>query len=267
MTSEQETERLAHIYSAQARVYGERWSPIIRGAGERLLEALAWRGAKRVLDIGTGAGTHLPDIRRLAPDAWVLGVDRSHGMLELARSRGMPLALVDGMDLALRDQSFDIAAMMFMLFHLPDPLGVLREVRRVLRPAGKVALVTWAEDPDVGASKVWDAELDALGAREPEPILRHHELMNTIDKMARLLSDAGLFTRKLWLERLEHTWDVDSLCALHTGFGRAKDKLDSLDTPTRAAFLERMRGQLARLPEEAFRYRATVVCSVACRPA
>ena len=87
--------------------------------------------------------------------------------------------------------------------------------------------MTWAED--VGASKVWDAELDALGAREPEPILPQHELMNTIDKMARLLSDAGLVTRKLWLERLEHTWDVESLFALHIGFGRAKGKLDSLE--------------------------------------
>jgi hypothetical protein len=44
-------------------------------------------------------------------------------------------------------------------------------------------------------------------------------------------------------------------------------KLDSLNGPTRVAFLERIRGQLAGLPEEAFRYRATVVCSVACRPA
>jgi SAM-dependent methyltransferase len=267
MTSEPETERLARIYSAQARVYAERWSPVIRQAGERLLEALDWRGARRVLDIGTGAGTHLPDIRRLAPDAWVLGVDRSPGMLELARPQWIPLALMDGMNLALRAQSFDVALVIFMLFHLPDPLAALRGVRHVLRPAGTVGLVTWAEDPDVGASKVWDAELDALGAREPEPILRQHELMNTIDRMARLLSDAGLVTRKLWLERLQHTWDVESLFALHTGFGRAKGKLDSLDGPTRAGFLERMRGQLAGLPEEAFRYRGTVVCSVACRPA
>ena len=85
--------------------------------------------------------------------------------------------------------------------------------------------------------------------------------------MASLLSDAGLTAVKLWIERLEHTWDVEGLFALHTGFGRAKRKLDSLNGPTRIAFLERIRGQLAGLPEEAFRYRGTVVCSVACRPA
>jgi SAM-dependent methyltransferase len=188
-------------------------------------------------------------------------------MLDLARPQRIPLALMDGMDLALRAQSFDVAVMIFMLFHLPDPLNALRGVRRVLRPGGTLGLVTWAADPDVEASQVWDAELDALGAREPEPILRQHELMNTTDKMASLLSGAGLTTVKLWIERLEHTWDVEGLFALHTGFGRAKRKLDSLNEPTRIAFLERIRGQLAGLPEEAFRYRGTVVCSVACRPA
>jgi len=91
--------------------------------------------------------------------------------------------------------------------------------------------------------------------------------MNTTAKMATLLSEAGFTTVKLWIERLEHTWDVESLYALHTGFGRAKRRLDALDGPTRAAFLERMRDQFAKLPEEAFRYRGTVVCSIACRPA
>jgi SAM-dependent methyltransferase len=263
---EQETERLARIYSSQARVYVERWSPIIRAGGLRLLEALAWRGATRVLDIGTGAGAHLPDIRRLAPDAWVLGVDRSPGMLDLARPQGIPLALMDGMDLALRAQSFDVALMVFVLFHLSSPLDALRGVRRLLRLGGTVGLVTWAEDPDVEASRIWDAELDALGAREPEPILRQHELMDTPDKMAGLLSAAGFVTVRLWLERLEHTWEAESLFALHTGFGRAKRKLDSLDEPTRAAFLQRMRERLAELPEEAFRYRGMVVCGLACRP-
>ena len=267
MTAEHETERLARIYSAQARAYAEGWSPIIRVAGQRLLEALPWRGCARVLDVGTGAGEHLSDIRRLAPTAWVLGVDRSVGMLELARSRGVPLALMDAMDVSLRPETFDVAAMIFMLFHLDDPVAALRNVRRVLRPGGTLGVVTWAEDPDVEATRLWEAELDALGARELDPIPRKHELMNTTEKMAGLLSAAGFHPQRLWVERLEHQWTVVGLMALHTRFGRAKRKLDSLDAETRDAFLARIRPRLAGLPPAAFLYRATTVCSVGLSPA
>ena len=228
-----DAERLARIYSAQARAYAETWSPIIGTAGRHLLETLPWRECKRVLDIGTGAGEHLPDIRRLAAGAWILGIDRSAGMLELARSHRVPLALMDGMDVALRPQSFDVALMIFMLFHLDDPATALRNVRAVLRPGGTLGAVTWAEDPDVEASRLWEAELDALGARDPDPIPRKHELMNTTEKMTALLASAGLTPQKLWLERLEHTWSIETLFALHTGF--AETRLPRCGDPCRVS--------------------------------
>jgi ubiquinone/menaquinone biosynthesis C-methylase UbiE len=268
MTAEQDAERLAFGYSAQAQAYAESWSPIIRVVGGRLLERLPWRGSKRVVDIGTGAGAHLGDVRRLARDAWILGVDRSRGMLDLARCHGVPLVEMDGMSLALRARSFDVAVMIFMLFHLGDPVAALRGVRRILRPGGTLGCVTWALDPDVEASRMWEAELDALGARDPAaPIARKHELMNTTEKMAGLLSSAGLRSVTMWIEAIEHDWTVDRLFALHTGFGRAKRKLDSLPAATRAMFLERITHRLSKLPPDAFRYRATAVCSVADRPA
>ena len=167
MPAEQDAERLARIYSAHARAYADIWSPIIRVAGRRMLECLPWQGCARVLDVGTGAGEHLADIRRLAPVAWILGIDRAVGMLELARSRGVPLALMDAMDIALRPQTFDVAVMIFMLFHLDDPVTALRSVHRVLRPGGTLGVVTWAHDPDVEASRLWEAEPDALGPATP----------------------------------------------------------------------------------------------------
>jgi hypothetical protein len=91
--------------------------------------------------------------------------------------------------------------------------------------------------------------------------------MNTPDKVAQLLVAGGLLPQKIWTERLEYRWDVDSLCAVHTGFGRARRKLDSLDAETRTAFLRDIRRRLSALPTEAFEYRAEVVCSMAQRPA
>ncbi|MBI1913884.1 MAG: c-type cytochrome, partial [Planctomycetes bacterium] len=80
-----DVQRLADAYSAGAAGYAESWSPVIHPIGQRLIEALPWSSARRVLDIATGAGAHVPDVRRWAPGAWVVGVDRSPGMLKLAR--------------------------------------------------------------------------------------------------------------------------------------------------------------------------------------
>ncbi len=266
MTREEDARRLAEVYSAQARGYADGWSPIIRPIGRNLLAALAWPGARRVLDVGAGVGAHFSDIRSLAPGAWVLGIDRSPGMLELARAHGVPLALMDAMDLGLRTASIDVAVMIFVLFHLPDPVTALGEIRRVLRPRGMLGTTTWAEDPEVEASRVWEEELDRCGATDPMPIpARGDALMNSPEKMAELFSTAGFEPVRVWVEPVEHRWDVNALFALHVGFGRTKRKLESIDPDRRTTFLERVRQLWAGLGPNAFLYRATVVCGTACR--
>ena len=93
------TQQLAEIYSSHAQGYATSWGPVIQPIGQRLLQALPWEGARYVIDLGTGAGTHLPEIRRLAPGASVVGVDRATGMLELAQQQGVPLVQMDGVEL------------------------------------------------------------------------------------------------------------------------------------------------------------------------
>jgi ubiquinone/menaquinone biosynthesis C-methylase UbiE len=266
--SRKDTELLATIYSSHARGYADSWGPVIRPMGQRLLQALPWDGARRVVDLGTGTGTLLRDIRRLARGACVVGVDRAPGMLELARQGGVPLVQMDGVDLGFRDSSVDVVVIAFALFHLDDPVVALREVRRVLRPGGAVGTVTWAEDPEIEASRAWEEELDAHGAWDPMPARpRKDELMNTPEKMSELFSLADLQPVRVWVERFVHHWDLHRLSLMHSTFGKSKRKLESLNPQTRAAFLERVHDRLLRLPPEAFIYRTVVVCGLACRPA
>jgi hypothetical protein len=91
--------------------------------------------------------------------------------------------------------------------------------------------------------------------------------MNTPRKVKELFSLADLRPGRVWVERFGHQWDLESLSLMHSTFGKSKRKLESLDSSTRAAFLERVHRRLLRLPHEAFVYRAAVVCGLACRPA
>src|SRR5438309_5177876 len=118
LTTRQQTAMLADRYSQRAEAYEALWSPIIRPVGERLIARLPLSGTTRtVVDVGTGAGALLPAIRRAAPSAVIVGVDRSQGMLRLAKDKHSgPLALMDVQKLALPANRFKVAVVAFVLF-------------------------------------------------------------------------------------------------------------------------------------------------------
>lgn len=112
------------------------------------------RPGHRVLDVACGTG--LPALvaaRRVAPGGQVTGIDLAPEMLAAARRR----ARADGLDniefvemdaerLQFRDDSFDAVTCATALMFFPDAVGALREMRRVLRPGGRLAIAVW-DDP------------------------------------------------------------------------------------------------------------------------
>src|SRR5262245_763573 len=107
----------AALYSANAREYARLWSPVIRPMGRCLLHALPFAGASRILDIGTGVGALVPDIRAMAPEAALVGVDRAEGMLRAASEQcRIPRAVMDAQRLAVRTAWADMAVLIFVLF-------------------------------------------------------------------------------------------------------------------------------------------------------
>lgn len=102
----------------------------------------ALRPGVRILEIGTGTGTLLHELRRQGFDA--CGVDVSAERLEEARRwhGDLPVQQVHGTGLPFADAAFDIVMSFDVFEHIPDSDAHLREVRRVLRPGGHYLIQT-----------------------------------------------------------------------------------------------------------------------------
>jgi demethylmenaquinone methyltransferase/2-methoxy-6-polyprenyl-1,4-benzoquinol methylase len=110
-------------------------------------------GGRRILDVATGTGDLALEMLRQRPDALLVGVDPSHGMLERARTKAEragrceQLVLRAGVaeDLRFADESFDAVTIAFGIRNTPCPQRALAEMLRVLRPKGRLVVLELGE--------------------------------------------------------------------------------------------------------------------------
>ncbi|RIK87950.1 MAG: hypothetical protein DCC67_01155 [Planctomycetota bacterium] len=131
--------------------------------GERIFRSRKFdlRGAKAILDVGSGAGQIAGHLLKYGdPDATVTCTDLSRQMLRRARNRlksGRPrFVACDLSQLPFEDAAFDCITCGYVLEHLPRAEPGLAEMSRVLRPGGRMFLLT-TEDNFSGAwtSRLW----------------------------------------------------------------------------------------------------------------
>ena len=130
----------AEIYEAfyVPGLFGE-WAP-------RIIDAAGIESGQRVADIACGTGVLTRAVaEKVGPEGLVIGVDINQGMLNVARKKAPEIAWRQAAaeSLPLDDGSFDAVLCQFGLMYFEDRQSALKEMMRVLRPGGSLALSVW----------------------------------------------------------------------------------------------------------------------------
>jgi ubiquinone/menaquinone biosynthesis C-methylase UbiE len=244
--------RASATYSAAADHYTAPALGFWDHFGAETVRRLALPPGGAVLDVCCGAGASaLPAARTVGPGGRVLGVDVADPLLQIARRRaaaeGLDQAefrLADATGTGLPDASFDVVVCVFGVFFAADMPAFVREMARLVRPGGTVALTTWGPGLFEPASSVF---WDAVRAQRPELYKAYNpwDSVTTAAAVASLLAGADLAEvtvesaagRQL-LPRPEDFWDV----VLGSGYRATIDALppDGQDA-VRALVVEALR--------------------------
>ena len=143
--SQSHLERPDDHYAPWAPFYDFVFKLVMR-PGRRASSAILSKLGGRILDVGVGTGLELP---MFEPHVQITGIDLSEPMLEIARKRVAShhlknieaLIQMDALNLQFPDESFDAVVAPYVLTTVPDPIRMLNEITRVVRPGGTILLV------------------------------------------------------------------------------------------------------------------------------
>ncbi len=233
-------------WDGHADAYERVFEPLTTAFARQALDRLEPLAGLDLLDVAAGAGgTALEALRR---GTRVTAVDASAAMVRriAARAPGVAAHRMDGAALALPDGGFDATISSFGVVLFPDPGAGMAELRRVLRPGGRVAVVTWTEPHRYAlAARLYAAIIAVRGApppaREPPAQLRFVEP----ERLHALVADAGFDDVSILPLAAElHAASAVELAA-SLGFAPGMQSLlDSLG-PDRPAVLREFAGRLA----------------------
>ena len=176
--------------------YERLWQAQLAPAQADMLSRVALQAGERVVDVACGTGlVSFAAAEVVGARGRVIGVDISGAMVDAAQRRADALgvghaafARMDAEALDLADADFDVALCALGLMYVADPERAVRELRRVVRPRGRVGLVVWGERSRCG----WAAVFPIVDAEVKSDVCPMFFSPGADDALAQLCRAAGL---------------------------------------------------------------------------
>ena len=241
---------MAHGWERRRAQIDETTTPV----REWLVDALDPRPGETILELAAGPGdTGFQAAALVGENGTLISSDFSRSMVEVARRRAAELGLtnvehrtIDAERIELPSESVDGVLCRFGYMLMPDPEAALAETRRVLRPAGRLALAVWrTADRNPWVSLAGRMLTERGLVPPPEPDAPGMFVMASDERMRELLQGAGFTAERLEdvpvrfvYEDIDHY--VESACDTGGTFARAWDAASEEERKSITAELEEL---------------------------
>jgi ubiquinone/menaquinone biosynthesis C-methylase UbiE len=238
--------RARRTYEAAADTFDAPANGFWALTGGRTVERLGLARGAQVLDLPCGSGASaLPAAEAVGPEGLVVAVDLADALLGLARAKAQAAGFsnirfvqADMRDTGLPDESFDAVVCVFGVFFVPDRQALMRELWRMVRPGGTLAVTCWGPHVlEPGATAFWDA----VAAVRPDLVRGFNpwDDLVSVDQLVELYASGGIEGARAELVEAAQAlrseddwWDV----VMGTGFRGTVEELD----PAGAAEVRRL---------------------------
>jgi len=183
------------VTRSAAEVYEEFFVPaLFEQWADRMVDAAAIESGHRVLDVACGTGFLALAAANRAGPGGVVGLDVNAGMLAVARRKAPGIDWRQGRAEALPfdDESFDRVVSQFGLMFFEDRAAAIREMLRVVRRGGRVAMAVWVSLEATPGYAAVAGLLERLFGEQVADALRAPFCLGNRESLSRLLAEAGI---------------------------------------------------------------------------
>ncbi len=260
--------KTAAAYNAAADYFDHPVSSFWHRFGRRTVDRLGLCAGETVLDVCCGSGgSALPAGEAVGPEGKVIAVDLAERLVALGEAKAHEKGLGnirfevgDMLALGYPDASFDVVVCVFGIFFVPDMVAATKELWRMVRPNGRLAITTWGPDLFEPANTAF---WSAIGEERPDLLngFNPWERISTPSGLREMLSEAGIVDAEIVEEAESHPINAPEdwwLVAMGSGY---RGTLAQLDLPT----LGRVRDRNLALLGPCDAIAANVIYSVAIK--